>query len=67
MIIRDDDGSLDPLPYWFSPRLPIPVIIRDHATMTDDSVLQLLFETDLWNSLISFEPGIPVQLAAHWS
>ena len=31
-------------------------------TMSDGGVLQLLFESDPWDSLISFEPGIPVTL-----
>jgi hypothetical protein len=31
--------------------------------MADGSVLQLLFDAEQWDSLISFEPGIPVQLA----
>jgi hypothetical protein len=30
--------------------------------MARDSVLQLQFDTDPWDSMISFEPGIPVQL-----
>jgi hypothetical protein len=30
--------------------------------MAEDSVLQLLFDADPWGSLISFAPGIPVQL-----
>jgi hypothetical protein len=30
--------------------------------MADGSTLQLQFDADHWNSLISFEPGIPVEL-----
>ncbi len=63
MLVRDDDGvpgSLTQL--WVDPRSPIPVTIQDNLTMAEGSVLQLRFESDPWDSLISFENGIPVQL-----
>jgi uncharacterized protein YjbI with pentapeptide repeats len=55
LLIRDDDGVLQP-------RLPIPVLIQDGFAMVEDSILQLLLDADPWDSLIAFEPGIPVQL-----
>jgi uncharacterized protein YjbI with pentapeptide repeats len=60
-LVRDDDGVAEPA-RWSTPRPPIPVTIHDHLNMADGSVLQLLFDADQWDSLISFEPGIPVQL-----
>ena len=63
MLIRDDDGMPGPLQQsWAAPRSPIPVTIHDKLTMVEGSVLQLLFESDPWDSLISFQVGIPVQL-----
>jgi uncharacterized protein YjbI with pentapeptide repeats len=65
MVVRDDDGGmLDPGPRsWIQPRLPIPVSVQDHLIMAESSILQLAFDADPWDSLISFEPGIPVELA----
>jgi prepilin-type N-terminal cleavage/methylation domain-containing protein len=60
-LVRDDDGVAE-FARWSTPRPPIPVTIHDHVNMADGSVLQLLFDADQWDSLISFEPGIPVQL-----
>jgi hypothetical protein len=62
LLIRDDDGVTVPPPkLWVVPRPPIPVTIKERFNMEEDSVLQLLFESDQWDSLISFEPGIPVK------
>ena len=72
-IVRDDDGvtaapqpSILSLLFNLQPaaRTPIPLTIQDHMTMAPGSDLQLLFETDPWDSLISFEPDIPVQLGS---
>jgi uncharacterized protein YjbI with pentapeptide repeats len=41
---------------------PIPVTIQSEMMMGDGSVLQLVLESDPWDSLISFQPGIPVTL-----
>jgi uncharacterized protein YjbI with pentapeptide repeats len=54
ILIRDDDGSP-----W---RQPIPVTIQDQMAMADGSALHLIFEADAWDSLISFESVIPVQI-----
>jgi uncharacterized protein YjbI with pentapeptide repeats len=68
MIIRDDDGGPNALPrHEYPDRLPstwppIKVTIKDHLAMADGSGLALLFDADPWDSLISFEPGIPLQL-----
>lgn len=55
--VVDNDGGGPYLP----PLMPIPITIRSSADFTQGSV-GLIFEDDDWNSLISFEPNIPVQL-----
>jgi hypothetical protein len=63
LIVRDDDGRDNASPAsWSTSRLPIPIEVHDHFAMSDTGILRLVFESDPWNSLISFEPGIPVQL-----
>src|SRR5690606_19180528 len=47
---------------WRNPRPPIPVKVFDNLAMAGGSTLALRFEEDPWDSLISFEPGIPVTL-----
>lgn len=44
------------------PRAPIAIMIEDRMTMSSGAVLQLVFDAEPWNSLISFEPGIPVTM-----
>ncbi len=80
VLVRDDDGvpntpQPSPLPtilaamfdLQLAPRPPIPVAVKDRLSMADGSVLQLQFDADNWDSLISFEPGIPVDLGGAWS
>jgi uncharacterized protein YjbI with pentapeptide repeats len=75
LLVRDDDGvpytsQPSSLPAILdaiynlhpTPRPPIPVAVHDRLTMAGGSFLQLLFDTDNWDSLISFEPGIPIEL-----
>jgi uncharacterized protein YjbI with pentapeptide repeats len=68
LIVRDDDGGPNALSRFEYPDLspsewpPIQVTIKDHMAMVGDSRLALFFDADPWDSLISFEPGIPVQL-----
>jgi uncharacterized protein YjbI with pentapeptide repeats len=59
LVVRDDDGV--PAPST-AHRSPMPVTIQDRLTMADSSTLKFLFDADPWDSLISFEPGIPAQL-----
>jgi hypothetical protein len=40
----------------------IPVYVREHMAIADGGILQLLFDTDPWESTISFEPDIFVEL-----
>ena len=61
-MVRDDDGVSDPPTSWIQVRPPISVFISDQMTMADGGILQLLFEADPWDSLIAFQPGIPVTL-----
>jgi hypothetical protein len=56
--VHDDDDA----PPDRDPRAPIPVTVHERMTMADESTLQLVFDSDNWDSLISFEPEIPVQL-----
>jgi uncharacterized protein YjbI with pentapeptide repeats len=60
--VRDDDGIAPAPNRWFTRRSTIAVTTQDNLTMTDGGVLELIVEADSWDSLISFEPGIPVQL-----
>lgn len=56
LVVRDYDGN---------PAVnqdPIPIHIKEHAILTQDSMLRIVFEDDSWDSLISFDPGILVQL-----
>ncbi|MFO0901154.1 MAG: pentapeptide repeat-containing protein [Pirellulales bacterium] len=63
LVVRDDDGVSAPLPqWWLTPRSPIPVTVQDDLTMAVGGTLELRFDSDPWNSLISFAPGIPVRL-----
>jgi uncharacterized protein YjbI with pentapeptide repeats len=63
LVVHDDDGVSNPPPkYWLTPRTPIPITVRDHFVGSEGSVLRLIFDADPWDSLISFAPGIPVQL-----
>jgi hypothetical protein len=60
--VRDDDGLPAALPNGIQTRAPIPVSIQDQAILEAGGVLQLLFDADQWDSLISFEAGINVEL-----
>jgi uncharacterized protein YjbI with pentapeptide repeats len=54
LVVRDDDGVPDPPPQpWLTPRPPIEVLIVDRLTMSEGSALQLEFDADHWDSLIS--------------
>jgi uncharacterized protein YjbI with pentapeptide repeats len=54
--VRDYDGMDG------SGQSPIPIRIMSHLTMSASSSLRLIFDADAWDSLISFSPGVPVQL-----
>ena len=41
---------------------PIPIIVQDHMTMASGGGLQILFDADHWDSVVSFRHGIPVIL-----
>jgi uncharacterized protein YjbI with pentapeptide repeats len=63
LLVRDDDGFVPPTDtVGVASRSPIAVTVHDRLAMAGGSVLQLLFDADPWGSLISFEPGIPVEL-----
>jgi hypothetical protein len=60
--VWDDDAVLLPVHVRQTPRSPIAISILGGFKMDDDSSLKFVLEADPWDSLISFEPGIPVQL-----
>jgi uncharacterized protein YjbI with pentapeptide repeats len=63
LTVRDDDGVAEPSTNAvIVPRPPIPVRIRDHAILGEGGTLAVQFDADPWDSLISFAPGIAVQL-----
>jgi uncharacterized protein YjbI with pentapeptide repeats len=65
LVIRDEDGVSDPPPAefpWLAPRPPIAITIEDQLMVRDGGLLRLVIEDDRWNSLITFESGIPVRL-----
>jgi len=58
LMVRDYDGRSSTSP---SPIL-IPIRVADHFTMANGGVLRMVFEADAWDSTISFDAGIPVDL-----
>jgi hypothetical protein len=40
----------------------MPISVQSAAAMSNGSALKILFDSNAWDSLISFQPGIPVQL-----
>jgi len=63
LVVRDDDGIPNPPPYdSLSPRPSHGITIQDQMSLAEGGVLELRFDADPWDSLIAFEPGIPVQL-----
>ncbi len=40
----------------------IPITVAQGLAVTSEGVLELLFEADPWDSVISFEPGVPVSI-----
>jgi uncharacterized protein YjbI with pentapeptide repeats len=59
LVVRDYDGDPDRTP---APIGPIPIVIQQSFKMNSVDTLRFLFEADAWDSLISFQPGIPVTL-----
>jgi len=57
LVVRDHDGSSR---YGYAP--PIPIAVDQHLAMGPGGTLRLVFETDAWDSIISFAPGILVSL-----
>jgi len=60
LVVRDYDGK----PTTSSSGLngPIPITVDQHFAMGAGGTLQMLFESDAWDSTISFAAGIPVTL-----
>ncbi|MFO0911951.1 MAG: pentapeptide repeat-containing protein [Pirellulales bacterium] len=61
--VRDDDGVPHPSPaIWLKPRQPIPITVKGEMNTSNGGILKLSFDSDRWDSPMSFEAGIPVQL-----
>lgn len=58
LFVRDYDGN----PSAFPPTGPLPIIVDQHAAISTGGVVRMVFETDAWDSTISFASGIPVAL-----
>jgi Asp-tRNA(Asn)/Glu-tRNA(Gln) amidotransferase A subunit family amidase/uncharacterized protein YjbI with pentapeptide repeats len=58
-VLRDHEEGPD---FGAGPKPPIAVTVLEKWTMDEHSTLEMVFKSDPWDSLISFEPGIPVQL-----
>jgi uncharacterized protein YjbI with pentapeptide repeats len=58
LVVRDYDGDSRYEPA----RPPIPITIDEHLSMGPGGTLRMVFEADVWDSTISFAPGIPVML-----
>lgn len=56
LIIRNHHGN-----QLLSPN-PIPIKVERQLAINDDGQLLVVLDGDAWNSTISFEPGIPVEL-----
>src|SRR5262249_40394163 len=54
LVVRDYDGS--------QYNLPIAITVDQHLAMGPGGTLRMVFESDAWDSTISFAPGIPVAL-----
>jgi uncharacterized protein YjbI with pentapeptide repeats len=73
LIVRDYDGDLGQFDYsdkhavenwpiYTQPHGPIAITVLYGMNMGADGILKMIFEQDDWDSLISFDPGIPVAL-----
>ncbi|MFO0911802.1 MAG: pentapeptide repeat-containing protein [Pirellulales bacterium] len=63
LTIRDCDAVGNPAPKpWMPERPAIAVKVRDQMTVTDGGQLQLIFGANEWDSIVSFQRAIPVQL-----
>jgi uncharacterized protein YjbI with pentapeptide repeats len=60
LVVGDYDGFSIEFSSWSIPAYPVH--IREAMAMADGSFLKLAFEADEWNSTISFDPGISVEL-----
>jgi CubicO group peptidase (beta-lactamase class C family)/uncharacterized protein YjbI with pentapeptide repeats len=58
LVVRDYDGDSRHEPHL----PPIPITIDQHMSMGSGGTLRMVFEADVWDSTVSFAPGIPVTL-----
>jgi hypothetical protein len=60
LVVRDDDGGVSP--YTGLPFDAIPITVTHSFNTDQGATLKFVLEADAWDSLISFDPGIPVEL-----
>jgi hypothetical protein len=56
LVVRDYEDNL------YNPPRTIPIVVDQHLAMGPGGTLRMVFETDAWDSTISFAHGIPVTL-----
>jgi len=56
LLIRDYDGDVNRVPVLD----PLPITIATEFILESDGELRFLFESDTWDSVIHFAPGIPI-------
>jgi uncharacterized protein YjbI with pentapeptide repeats len=57
LVVRDHDGST----YSDVASGPIAIRVHEHFSVFEQASLRLIFDDDPWDSVISFEQGVPVQ------
>jgi hypothetical protein len=64
LIVRDYDGNPNNYDQYgnLNPISLIPITVDEHLAMGPGGTLRMVFEADVWDSTISFAPGIPVTL-----
>jgi uncharacterized protein YjbI with pentapeptide repeats len=64
LVVRDYDGDHTRTnPFGMpAPVPPIPITVDQYLAMGPGGTLRMVFESDAWDSTISFAPGIPVTL-----
>jgi len=58
LLVRNYHGNF----FGDYPNGPLPVVVDQHLTTDASGELQLMLDADVWDSRISFAPGIPVSL-----
>jgi hypothetical protein len=59
LVVRDDESGVSP--YTGVPFDAIPITATQSLNLEPDATLKFVLEADAWDSLISFDPNIPVE------